>query len=937
MRLTATTALSLSLSMLSSTAHGKLADRSRVMDIGNRGSKNNNKNNNNKNVFSGTSDSLKAEAMKAEAQKFFFDDVEDYVPDHFQDYGSIGTTKVNDASSSSNLRGAQTKRELSSQLSGCCYTYQSYDADSMCALYGQDCESGETPSNDSGDGDCEQSGLSFVGVSFSVNTKSGNPNSYHICDQFAMENIIDRDYDYVMSMDEDGWLVGGGYKTFDYSGKMPYIDSSHTELLRVGSLDPSMGGTSIQQVYQAMSYLYVPPLSIFPEYVKGGGGGSGDDDGGVPSMDVTLIVSVVETFGNDDSYSEYEKFLDDLFDAMEAVGGGPCMDDHDTDPHVSMARGVKFKSGYHQQQYFYSANLEVAVWQAMYPNGVVIGSSSTAIFPINAKGSKSTIGYGNLYFFFDRANITQSFEPSRSLSSSEEYYSTLYASGGADEYYASISSVDFNYQDSGDNADYEHNPYSWNAAMAKHDMTDGWDLPPNCYQEGETFFGIPLSRKSASVLQSTSTFQEQFDFEALLDRNFTYVQKFGTNHGWLVGEVLDNGAGSIVDKDTAHIPLFYLGTTNVEMGGMALSDMIKIGKKIDFGKLYLKPAFIFVDDDGTVKLQFEMDPNSAMGYLYDNLCKMIGISWNYQNPSNDLGVYTSCAMHHAGDRASYGCGPSGTNAGGFCPQMTLAYRVGFQSEELAAEYLAAGNNYIDYWRSLYPSGVAVGASNFCSDGGCVGLFLNRFDLYYVFKPDLGGSWVEYNGGTMAPTTSPAPTWRGGCDNVHNHHLDKCVRKKYARSKQAVFWESLGAIGQFSLLLMTFMASTLALSVLVARTKKRKRRNESYVDFFMRNMGGASGGKKKKKLVKKKKKKRTIKRSSLNERLVDDDRVGDIRESSVRKSRSKSKERSRSSSKVRSRSRSRSKSRSRRTTEDSISGTIASGGSSSVSNNRRQLV
>jgi hypothetical protein len=24
-------------------------------------------------------------------------------------------------------------------------------------------------------------------------------------------------------MDEDGWLVGGGYKTFDYSGKMPYV------------------------------------------------------------------------------------------------------------------------------------------------------------------------------------------------------------------------------------------------------------------------------------------------------------------------------------------------------------------------------------------------------------------------------------------------------------------------------------------------------------------------------------------------------------------------------------------------------------------------------------------------------------------------------------------------------------------------------------------
>lgn len=113
------------------------------------------------------------------------------------------------------------KRKLSSQLTGCCYDYSNYGASDLCAIYGQDCESGETPSHDSGDDSCEQDGLSFIGVSFSVNTASGNPYSYQLNDQFPMENIIDRDYDYVMSMDEDGWLVGGGYKTFDYSGKMP--------------------------------------------------------------------------------------------------------------------------------------------------------------------------------------------------------------------------------------------------------------------------------------------------------------------------------------------------------------------------------------------------------------------------------------------------------------------------------------------------------------------------------------------------------------------------------------------------------------------------------------------------------------------------------------------------------------------------------------------
>jgi hypothetical protein len=113
------------------------------------------------------------------------------------------------------------ERKLSSQLTGCCYTYQSYSASYLCASYGQDCESGETPSHDDEDDDCTHDGLSFVGLSFSVNTANGNPYSYQLCDQFPMENIIDRKYDYIMSIDEDGWLVGGGYKTFDYSGKMP--------------------------------------------------------------------------------------------------------------------------------------------------------------------------------------------------------------------------------------------------------------------------------------------------------------------------------------------------------------------------------------------------------------------------------------------------------------------------------------------------------------------------------------------------------------------------------------------------------------------------------------------------------------------------------------------------------------------------------------------
>ena len=644
-------------------------------------------------------------------------------------------------------------------------------------------------------------------------------------------------------------------------------------------------GTSIDQVYAAMESVYFAPIYIFPEKVKGGGGGGSGDGDGTPSGDVTLGVSVVETYTDNNNYGDYETFLDNLFNAMSAVSAGSCMDDKDTDPHVSMARGVKFKSSDHSAGYYYAVNLEIAVWQAMYPKGVIIGSSGYASFPAGSRGNKQYVGYGNLYFFFDRANITKAFRPGRDLSDDEASYSTLYSKGYSSSYYQSTTEIGFDYAGSHDNgAEWEHNPYSWNAKMAMHDMTDGWDLPPNCGQEGETFLGIPLSRRSGSSLIDTSTFQEQFDFSVLMDTNYTYVTAFGTNHGWLIGEVIGNGVGSIVDKDTAHIPLFYTGTTNPDkvsisdlssncpssvlpsnhifyflfslQGGISLSDLIAVVKKIQFGTLYVKPAFVFIDDDGHIKLQFEADANSAIGYLYDSLCKELGISWNYDTPYNSKGVYTNRAMHAAGDRAKYGCGNENSNQGGFCPQMTIAYAPRFNSEDDAAAYLAKCNSYIDYWRSLYPSGVAVGTDNFCTGGGCLGLFLNRYDLFYVFKPDLGGSWVEYGGASMAPTISPAPTWEGGCDEPRNFHLDRCMRKKMRPRATAVVWDSLGTVGQFSLFMLVFMSATLSVSIFLARARKRRRPGESYIDFFIRDATKKRNGKKKKKKKIRKKSKLT---------------------------------------------------------------------------------
>lgn len=176
------------------------------------------------------------------------------------------------------------------------------------------------------------------------------------------------------------------------------------------------------------------------------------------------------------------------------------------------------------------------------------------------------------------------------------------------------------------------------------------------------------------------------------------------------------------------------------------------------------------------------------------------------------------------------------------------------------------------------------------------LFLNRLDVYEVFKPDLGGSWVEYNGASMPPTFSPAPTWMGGCDEPHNFHLDKCFRKRYKPKASAVAWDALGTIGQFSVMLVVFMAVTLSISIFLARARKKRRRGESYLGFFFRDLSR-----------KRKKKRRKAKNSELSEKMLDSAsrRSKSSRRSSL--SRSKSRRRSKSVSTDRGHSSSRTRS------------------------------
>ena len=83
--------------------------------------------------------------------------------------------------------------------------------------------------------------------------------------------------------------------------------------------------------------------------------------------------------------------------------------------------------------------------------------------------------------------------------------------------------------------------------------------------------------------------------------------------------------------------------------------------------------------------------------------------------------------------------------------------------------------------------------------------------------------------TMSPTSSPAPTWSGGCDEPHNFFLDECIRQYFKPTVSSVawdtlqnvgyLWDALGSVGQFCVMLVVAL---MMYSIFLARARKKRR-------------------------------------------------------------------------------------------------------------------
>lgn len=111
-------------------------------------------------------------------------------------------------------------------------------------------------------------GLAFMGLSLCRASENGNAQSATHQQAFDFNRLTDRDYRYVQSSDDDGWLGGGGEPETSY--KFPAPDSAHIEIMHIGTYTQSLGGLDPVVLAEALKSgeILIPEMAVVPTSVS---------------------------------------------------------------------------------------------------------------------------------------------------------------------------------------------------------------------------------------------------------------------------------------------------------------------------------------------------------------------------------------------------------------------------------------------------------------------------------------------------------------------------------------------------------------------------------------------------------------------------------------------------------------------------------------------
>ena len=114
----------------------------------------------------------------------------------------------------------------------------------------------------------KMSGKAFLGISLARNYGSiGNPDSETLQDAFDLNEVTDREYKHIVSLNDDGWLIGGG-EAGPYN--LPAADSAHITLMDIGTFDENWGGITEDDIIDAIESgdILIPQMEVMPTRVR---------------------------------------------------------------------------------------------------------------------------------------------------------------------------------------------------------------------------------------------------------------------------------------------------------------------------------------------------------------------------------------------------------------------------------------------------------------------------------------------------------------------------------------------------------------------------------------------------------------------------------------------------------------------------------------------
>lgn len=259
-------------------------------------------------------------------------------------------------------------------------------------------------------------GLAFLGLSLARKSARGNESSQTHQTAFDLSEVIDRDYEYLSSTNDDGWLVGGGEAGPPTSYKLSAPDSAHVEIMRIGTYKKELGGVPMEEIISTLKSckILIPEITVVPTAVvantdlppeleirfdMAAAYHDPEPNSGLPALPVNWQLRFIhnQLFRH---FHHASRFCPGAF-------------------HSTIVRKAEFRSPQHRAEYFRKGKDIVKKWRTLGPQPLVpvdmaknIERISTPKTVVKAGTLGSSPEYqSGLWLFTDRKTPTHYFEP----------------------------------------------------------------------------------------------------------------------------------------------------------------------------------------------------------------------------------------------------------------------------------------------------------------------------------------------------------------------------------------------------------------------------------------------------------------------------------------------------------------------------------------------